>query len=86
LLRLGAESSIVSVRLHVEVGNEVVVERLTCLRWLHHKVLAGVLKLGGTSLKRGLVGSCALLGLRGVSAFKELLVGWFLDIADWSGR
>jgi hypothetical protein len=32
------------------------------------------------------MGSCALLGLRGVSAFKELLVDWFLDIADWSGR
>jgi hypothetical protein len=32
------------------------------------------------------MGSYALLGLRGVSAFKELLVDWFLDIADWSGR
>jgi len=40
LLGLGAESTVVAILLHVEVGNEVVVERLACLRGLHHEVLA----------------------------------------------
>jgi hypothetical protein len=65
LLCLGAESPVVVIGLHVEVGNEVLAESLVRLGGLHHEVLAGILKLRGASLERrvGLVGRGTLLRL-----------------------
>lgn len=40
LLGLGAESTVVGVLLHVEVGDKVLAKRLVCLGGLHHEVLA----------------------------------------------
>lgn len=63
MLGLRAESTVIVIRLHVVVGNEVLTERR--LSGLHHEVLAGVLKLRGASLEGrvGLVGRGALLRL-----------------------
>jgi hypothetical protein len=42
LLCLGAKSPVVTIGLHIEVGNKVLAEWLVRLGGLHHEVLAGI--------------------------------------------